>query len=429
MRHPDLTRRRFLRRSIATAAVLGAAASDRVLGANDRIRVGLIGAGNRGQGLWEDFLAQPDVSAVSICDVHPPHLEKAAAMSKTPVSKHGDFRRVLEDGHIDAVIVATPDHWHALQTIMACEAGKDVYVEKPLSLRIAEGRRMVNAARKHGRVVQTGSQQRSGAHYARAVELVRAGRIGTVSHVSAGFVRNAMPGYLAERISRPPEGLDWEMWLGPAPYRASLPLNPLYHFRWFWDYSGGQMTNFGAHDLDIVRWVMNVRAPTHVASFGGRYVVKDGGETPDVQEVIYRFPDLVVNWSVREMNGRGSGMFMDFHGTKGTLSLTRRGFEVFPEGWSLSEEPKQPRCEAVKDPGSEQGKSHVRNFLDCVKSRARPNADVEEGHLTATCCHLGNIALRTGKLLQWDAEQERIVGDSEANAWLQYEYRRPWKLE
>jgi len=424
-----LTRRKFLRRSISTAAALGVAgASGQILGANERIRVGLIGAGGRGRGLLEDFLAQPDVSVVSVCDVHRPNLDQAAAMSKAQVAKHADFRRVLDDREIDAVIVATPDHWHAIQTILACEAGKDVYVEKPLSLRIAEGRRMVNAARKHGRVVQTGSQQRSGAHYARAVELVRSGKLGTVSHVSAGFIRNAMPGYLAERKDSVPEGLDWDMWLGPAPHRPFLPLPPLHHFRWFWDYSGGQMTNFGAHDLDIVRWVMNVKAPTHVASFGGRYAIQDGGETPDVQEVIYRFPDFVVNWSVREMNGMRPGMFMEFHGTKGTLSLTRSGFEVIPETWSLAEQPKQPRCEAEKDPGSEQGRSHVRNFLDCVKSRSRPNADIEEGHLTAVCCHLGNIALRTGKLLQWDAEQERIVGDTEANAWLDYEYRRPWKL-
>jgi predicted dehydrogenase len=425
----DLTRRRFLTRSAATAAFLTIAGSSRVLGANERIRVGLIGAGDRGRGLWAQFLAQPNVSAVAVCDVYQPHLDQAAAMAKTPVAKHGDFRKVLDDKGVDAVIVATPDHWHALPTIMACDAGKDVYVEKPLSLRVREGRLMVNAARKNNRVVQTGSQQRSGAHYARAVEIVRSGKLGTVSHVSAGFLRNAMPGYLSQRQSHPPEGLNWDMWLGPAPYRPSLPLTPLHHFRWFWDYSGGEMTNFGAHDLDIVRWVMNVKAPTQVASFGGRYAIEDGGETPDVQEVIYRFPNFVVNWSIREMNGMRPGMFMEFHGTKGNLSLTRSGFEVTPEAWSLAEDPKQLRCEAQKDPGSEQGESHVRNFLDSLRSRKRPNADVEEGHLSAVMCHLGNIALRTGKLLEWDAEREEIVGDTAANAWLKYEYRKPWSLE
>jgi predicted dehydrogenase len=171
-----------------------------------------------------------------------------------------------------------------------------------------------------------------------------------------------------------------------------------------------------------------VRAPEAVAGFGRRYALDDGGQTPDVQEVIFQFPGFVVNWSVREMNGMRSGMFLEFHGTKGSLSLARNGFQVTPELWTQAEDPKKPQCEPLADPGSEQGTSHVRNFLDCVKSRARPNADVEEGHRTATMCHLGNIATRAGKLLRWDAEKEEIIGDPEANAWLEYEYRKPWRL-
>lgn len=306
--------------------------------------------------------------------------------------------------------------------------GKDVYVEKPLSLTILESRLMLNAAREHKRIVQTGSQQRSGAHFARAVEVIQSGKLGMISHVSSGLIRNAMPGFANKGGGGPPRGLDWDKWLGPAPYRDSLPLPPLYHFRWFWHYSGGQMTNFGAHNLDIVRWAMNVKAPISVAGFGRRYALKDGGETPDVQEVIYQFPDFVLNWSVREMNSMKAGFFLEFHGTEGNLSLSRSGFQVSSEVWPLSQEPKKLRTQEQTSEGAEQSEAHVRNFLDCIKSRVRPNADIEEGHLTAVMCHLGNIATRTGKLLRWNSEREETVGDSEANRWLHYEYRKPWRL-
>jgi predicted dehydrogenase len=421
-----MQRREFIK-TAGMAAGLSALSYRRVLGANERIRLGIIGAGGRGRALWEEFLKQPDVAPAAVCDVYEPFRAEAIGMAKTSVPGFGDFRKLLEAPGIDAVIIATPDHWHALPTIAACEAGKDVYVEKPLSLRVREGRLMLDAARKHKRVVQTGSQQRSGAHYQRAADIVQSGALGEVCHVGAGLIHNAMPGFGGED-SKLPAGLDWEMWLGPAPYRESLPLSPIYHFRNFWDYSGGQMTNFGAHDLDIVRLVMNAQAPEAVAGFGRRFVLNDGGETPDVQEVIYQFPNFVVNWSVREMNGGKSGMFLDFHGTKGTLSLSRSGFEITPEVWVKSADPKQPQCQALKDPGSEQGTAHIRNFLDCVKSRERPAADIEQGHLTAVMCHLGNIATRTGKMLRWDPQSEQIIGDPAANEWLQYEYRKPWRL-
>ncbi len=423
-----MQRRQFLRSTALAALSMSALSYRRVLGANDRIQLGIIGAGNRGQALWQDFLAQADVAPVAVCDVYEPYRAKAVEMAGAGTPSFGDFRRLLDRADINAVIVATPDHWHALPTIVACQAGKDVYVEKPLALKIHEGQLMLEAARQHNRVVQTGSQQRSGAHYARAVELVRSGALGQVSHVSAGFVRNAMPGFGAHRVTAPPAGLDWDFWLGPAPYRESLPLSPLYHFRNFWDYSGGQMTNFGAHDLDIVRWAMNVRGPQAVAGFGRRYALNDGGETPDVQEVIYQFPDFVLNWSVREMNGAKERMILEFHGTKGTLSVTRQGFELKPEVWTQSEDPQAPRGQEIVDPGSEQGLAHIRNFLDCVKSRARPNADIEEGHRTAALCHLGNIATRTGQQLRWDADNERLIGDDAPTSWLSYAYRTPWAL-
>ncbi len=423
-RYTDLT---MQRRSFIAATALTAASYRRVRGANNRIRAGLIGSGGQGRAVWGLFLKQPDVAPAAVCDVYQPNAEKAAAMAAGGVRTYRDFRKLLEQQDIDAVIVGTPDHWHAIPTVLACQAGKDVYVEKPLSLMVREGRLMVDAARKYNRVVQTGSQQRSGAHYAEAVEILRGGRLGKVAHVSAGHIRTIMPGFGKPPDGVPPADLDWEMWLGPAPYRPYNPLRCLYHFRWFWDYSGGQVTNFGAHDLDIVRWAMDVKAPLAVAAFGGRYAVEDGGETPDVQEVVYHFPDFVLTWSTREMNAAGRGG-LEFHGTKGTLALSREGYQLTGETWGGRNNPKK-MMEDGAGGGTELSAAHVRDFLDCVKSRQRPRADVEEGHLTAVMCHLGNIATRLGRSLKWDAAAERIIGDPEANQWLARPYRTPWSLD
>ncbi len=321
------------RRHFVSAASITAASYSRILGANDKVNLGIIGSGGQGRGDWGRFLKQPDVNPVAICDVYKPNMAKALDMAGGKAKTYADFRKLLEQKDIDAVIVATPDHWHALPTVMACQAGKDVYVEKPLALTIREGRVMVQAARKYNRVVQVGSQQRSGAHYARAVEVVRSGKLGKVPHVLAGHIRNSMPGFGKPPDGPPPAELDWDMWLGPAPKRQYNPLRCLYNFRWFWDYSGGQMTNWGAHNLDIARWVMNVKSPLSVSAYGGRYALEDGGETPDVQEVIYNFPGFVLTWSVREMNGMSKGGF-EFHGTKGNLSSPGVASKSLPRTWA-----------------------------------------------------------------------------------------------
>ncbi len=426
------SRREFVQvTAAATAATVLRAGG--VLGANERINVGLIGCGGRGSGVWQRFLKQPDVNPVAVCDVYEPFLRRTAGATIAAVK---DFRRLLDRKDIDAVIVATPDHWHAIQTVMACEAGKDVYCEKPLSLTVREGGLMSDAARRHNRVVQTGSQQRSGAHYAKAVTLMQDGAIGPVHKITASFTRNVIPGFVARELKAGlTADLDWEMWLGPAPFVPFNPYRCIYHFRWFWNYSGGQMTNFGAHDLDIARWALGAKAPAAVAAFGGRYELKDGGETPDVQEVIYNFPDAslgggkgcVVTWTGREIGSSRGGPLV-FHGTKGALSLSRGGFTIAPETWRGEAQGEKPVMEGMEEPRSEMEISHVRNFLECVKSRNRPVADVEEGHRTATMCHLGNIATRLGRGLRWDAEKEEFVGDADANRRLHYEYRKPWKL-
>jgi predicted dehydrogenase len=421
------TRRDFARSSFAVAAG-SALSSSRVDGANDRIRLGLIGSGGRGKQDWGNFLKQPDVEAVAVCDVYEPHREQGIAMTQGRAKGFKDFRQLLVEKDMDAVIVATPDHWHALMAIAACQAGKDVYCEKPLTLMIGEGRAMVNAARANNRVVQTGSQQRSGAHYRQAVKLIQDGGIGEVHRIQGGMQRNIYPGLKPVALQSGLTQLDWDMWLGPAEKVPFDPFRCIYNFRWFWDYSGGQMTNWGAHHLDIARWIVGANGPPKILGAGGRYALKDAGQTPDVQQVTYEFPGVVVSWTTSEI-GEGDPFTLNIYGTKGMMSLTRTGYKVRPEttGKPGSKE-KTPLMEPLEVKGGNLDEAHVRNFLDCVKSRQRPNADVEEGHLSAVMCHLGNISTRLGRSLTWDPAKEAIINDAEASNWMMRPYREPWHL-
>ncbi|HUA58762.1 MAG TPA: Gfo/Idh/MocA family oxidoreductase [Verrucomicrobiae bacterium] len=421
-----MTRRSLLKTTFAVTAAT-ALESSRVWGANDRLSMGWIGTGGRGTEDLRNFLKQPDADVLALCDVYDPFRERAIALTEGRAKGYKDFRQLLDQKDIQAVVVATPDHWHAYITIAACEAGKDVYCEKPLSLTIAEGRKMVAAARKHDRIVQTGSQQRSGAHYAQAVKLIQDGGIGEVHRIQAGMQRNIYPGLkptqLADGLT---PALDWEMWLGPAPGRPFDPFRCIYNFRWFWDYSGGQMTNWGAHHLDIARWIIGAEAPSEVAGFGGRYALTDGGETPDVQQVTYQFGKTLVTWTTSEI-GQGKSNTLDIYGTKGMMTLLRGGFTVLPETTGSGKN-KKNLMDPLEVKGGDLDVQHVRNFLDCAKSRQKPNADVEEGHRSAVMCHLGNISTRLGRSLKWDAAREQVIGDAEANKMLARPYRAPWHL-
>ena len=418
-----VTRRDFTKKCVVVGAG-SALYSSRVSGANNRINLGVIGCGEQGAKVMKSFLSQPDVNTVAVCDVYEPNLNNAVEITEGKATPLRDFRKLIDNKDVDAVLIATPDHWHAMMTIMACKAGKDVYVETPMTLTVREGRVMVNEARKNKRVVQVGSQQRSGEHYKRAVKLIQEGIIGEVHKVTSGFTRNILVPRLTPKAMKNglTKELDWDMWLGPAPFVQFDPFRCIYNFRWFWDYSGGQLTGWGAHNLDIARWALNFKGPIEIAGCGNRYALKDGGETPDVQEVVYMFQDCLVTWSGRELN-KGSGILLEFIGTKGTLSIDRDNFTVTPEIWDG-----KPAMEPVKEAGSELDMAHVRNFLDCVKSRGKPNADVEDGHLSAAMCHLGNISTRIGRSIRWDAEKEEVIGDSEAGRFLSKVYRAPWKL-
>ena len=295
---PPVSRRALL--GCGAAATLSAAGYRRVLGANDRVGLGFIGFGLIGKRHVLDFQGFPDVDLVAVAEVHKGRLDEAASLMGAKARKFGDFRRLLDDRDVDAVVVSTPDHWHALMTMMACAAGKDVYVEKPLSLFVREGRWMVDVARRHRRVVQVGTQQRSGPHYLKARELIQGGHIGKVVAVRMWHYRNILPGFGKPADGDAPPELDYDQWLGPAPLRKYNPNRSLYHFRWFWDYSGGQMTNLGQHSLDVVHWFLEATAPRAVTSSGGRFTLRDNGETPDVQDARFDYADWFADWSHRE---------------------------------------------------------------------------------------------------------------------------------
>jgi predicted dehydrogenase len=436
------------------AAVLTAASYAKILAANDRVGVGFIGFGLVGKQHVLDFRQQPDVNMVAFAEVHRGRLEEARALGGSSARGYDDFRRLLDDRDIDAVVVSTPDHWHALMTMLACAAGKDVYVEKPLTLFVREGRWMVQAAKRNGRVVQVGTQQRSGPHYQRARALVQSGTLGKICSVRMQAYRNIMPGYGSPPDQDPPPELDWNMFLGPAPFRTYNPNRGIYHFRWFWDSSGGQMTNWGQHSLDIVHWYLGVPGPRSVVSAGGRFCLQDNGETPDTQDALFEYPGWTAIWSHREAS-RGSGPIsaLEFFGTRGSLAVSRKGFvltadqKVAPAntiphfsgthpagGPALVPESGPARfwTQPAKDGSGDaqaQFKLHVRNFLDCVKSRAQPLSDLESGHRVATACHLANISLRLGRKLRWDAAKEEILDDPEAAGMLVRPYRAPWDAE
>jgi len=444
------SRRKFLKDSIgfgatgaaALGAVRTAASEDRVAGANDRIRVALVGCGGMGRSNLRDFVRVKDVQCVALCDVDDAQVAKtqtevlaADGVGQKAELVTRDFRRVLDRTDLDAVIVATPDHWHAIPTIMACQAGKDVYVEKPLSLDIGEGRAMVNAARRHERVVQMGTQQRSATHYTDAVEYVKSGKLGNIRLVRAWAYldwKGVMP---VEPDGPVPPGVDYDLWLGPAPARPFNKNRFHFLFRWYWDYSGGLMTDWGAHMIDIANWAMGIKAPSSAASFGGKFGYPDDAkETPDTQQVVWAYPTFSMVWEHAIGLGRGPEARehgVAFVGENGTLVIDRGGWEVYPETDRIDKRLREYKAMGV--PRQNAGREeyhllHVKDFLDCMRTRERPRSDVEIGHDSMIACHLGNMTQRLGRMIRWDVEKEQVIGDPEAQKLVLRPYRAPWKL-
>ena len=422
------------------AATLGwtAVSASRVYGANDVVRLGFIGVANRGGQLIKSFLKHDDVRTVVLCDVHKPTLDAALKRAGGKADTCGDFRRVLDRKDLDAVVVATPDHWHAIMTVDACKAGKDVYVEKPLCKTVYEGRKMVEAARRHDRVVQVGTHRRSSKLYAAVAELIARDKVGKVTMSKAFRLSNMYPlGIGKKQPVEPPKDLDWEMWLGPRPLRGYQDNITPYKFRW-WGLYSSQAANFGVHRLDAIRWLTGELAPSSVCAMGGRFAVDDDRTIPDTMQATFEFASgrlAVFGQYEASQNLALPGdrelarAKIELRGTLGTIYIGDPGYQIIPERGGQFQDTKE-RMEAVREgtPDGNLTNQHTRNFLDCVKSRERPTADVEIGHRSTTFSHLANISLQTRLRIEWDAEKERITNSEEANELLHYEYRKPWKL-
>jgi predicted dehydrogenase len=410
-----INRRHFvLQAGVASLGLAASSRSARPEPPGEQIRVGMIGVGNQGMNNLRVFLKH----VVAVADVDSRRAAGAKRLVETlgrgKCDAVGDFRHLLERNDIDAVVVTTPDHWHALPTILACEAGKDVYCEKPLGLTVAEGRSMVAAASRHARVVQTGSQQRSDARFRLACELVRSGALGPLKAVKVGLPGVNFDGP-AVPDTTPPAELDYNFWLGPAPDRPYNPKHVHYNFRFFWDYSGGQLTNWGAHHLDIVQWALGKDDSGPVAIEGtARYQPQHWYEVPESFELVYTYAD-----GLRVSCGQAYRGGVTFEGEKGSLFVTRGKIESTP-------------ASIVKNPQISEhlyaSSNHAANWLECIKSRNAPICEVAIGHRSATVCHLGNIALRTGRKITWNPAEQRVVGDPEAESMLSRPYRSPWRI-
>jgi predicted dehydrogenase len=425
----SLTRRSFMKTGLAAGSIAALPASlyRNAFAAeppSERVRVAMIGVGNQGgpSNNLKYFLK----NVVAVCDVDKNYINRAVDFvdkgTHTKPVTYGDFRKVLDAKDVDAVVVTVPDHWHAYMTIHACMAGKDVYCEKPLTLTISEGPKMIEAARMHKRIVQTGSMQRSGTEFASAVKFVQGGAIGKVKEVKVGLPKpnwlDRPKGNMPVPDSAPPPELDYDMWLGPAPQRAYNKNHVHYLFRFYWDYSGGQQTNFGAHYLDIAQWGLDMDESGPASAEGtATYHPQKWYETPDSADITYTYANGVVLRCFLGHKEVKEGT--EFIGEAGSLYVARGKLTASP-------------AEAIKGYEYPKGEStnvrHVANFFDCIKTRKLPVADVSIGHRSATVCHLGNIALRSGKKIVWDPAKEQIVGDTEAAKWLSKEYRKPWSL-
>jgi predicted dehydrogenase len=405
-----------------------------VVGANDRIRLGFIGVANRGGQLLTAFTTHDDIEVVALCDVYRPALEKANARFDGKAATYGDFRELIDRKDIDAVVIATPDHWHAIQTVTACDAGKDVYCEKPMSITIHEGRRMVEAARRNQRVVQVGTHRRSSPLYQKLSEETVAGKVGKITVSRAYRLSNMYPSGIGHQpTAAPPADLDWNMWLGPRPEQPYQENIAPYKFRW-WQLYSSQMGNWGVHYLDAIRWCTGELAPSSICAMGGRFAVDDDRTIPDTMEVTFEFASgRLVIFGQYEASGNPAFPFgeIELRGTQGTLYVSATGYEVVPERGGQFQDP-APRMEPekveAKGGNADLTALHARNFLDCMRSREKPNADVEIGHRSTSMSLLANISLMVGERLEWDADKERFTNSDAANDLLHYEYRKPWKL-
>ena len=429
----------------AGGMVASRSAAARESSPNERLSLAVVGIRGRGRHLARDFASQDDCLVTYLCDVDQslfePRAKEVEEIQGSPPRTVSDFRRMLEDPDVDAVIVATPDHWHALATVWACQHGKDVFVEKPICHSPWEGRKMVEAARRYDRVVQVGTQNRSAPYNHEAKQYLESGRLGTIHFVRV-CNQKYQPNLPAVNDQPPPPHLDWEMWTGPA---EKCPYNPNFHNRWhhFWNFSGGDICNDAVHQLDLARWLVDLDYPKTVYSTGGRFAEDGVLETPDTQVAVYEFDKLVMTLELSlytpymlksDAELRDSDMFphwpqnatrIEIFGTKGLMVVGRMG-----GGWQVFDRPKSRHpVVAAQAYGRFPDPEHQRAFIDAVRTRGTPPADIEEGHRSTLLCHYANISYRLGgRKLIIDAATETFQGDDQANRMLKRTYRPQWAV-
>ncbi len=440
------SRRKFLKQS--SLALAGASLAATPLAAesllksvapSDKINFGVIGCNGMGWSNMRSALNMDEVQCVALCDVDQSVLDRRSNDVKNLRGKkpklYKDYRKLLENKKIDAVIVGTPDHWHCLPMVAALEAGKHVYVEKPLSNSIEECQVMLAAAKKYKKIVQVGQWQRSGTHYEKAIDVVRSGELGNIRLVKVWAYQGWMKPVPVKPDSTPPTGVDYDMWLGPAQKRAFNPNRFHFNFRWFWDYAGGLMTDWGVHEIDIALYAMNAVAPKSVMASGGKLAYPDdASETPDTLQAVFEYDDFNMLWEhATGIDGGNYGRTegIAFIGNNGTLVLNRGGWEVIPEMqnkdgmriYKMDAIPKQSRRGDYLN-------FHTQNFVSAIKNNAPETlkCGIETGSVAAINAHMGNVAFKTGRKVYWDADKGMFKNDSEANAMISATYHNGWEL-
>lgn len=437
----ELTRREFLKTSGAAVAmasiglgvptVAAAQENAKPVSANDKIILGHIGLGGRGSGVMEWFMGHPDVEVGAVCDVYEPRLRAAVEKTGGKAKAYKDFRKLLEQKDLDAVIVTAPPQWHPIMSILACQAGKDVYCEKPICNHPAEAQAMLKAARANKRVTQVGTQIHAGDNYRRAVEIVRSGVLGKIGAVRIICTMNEYPGGIGHPAdSNPPDGLDWDMWLGPAPMRPFNQARFDTH-RYFKDYVGSWLHELGPHIVDLAWWAMDPGAPIAVSASGGKFAADDISDIPDTMDVHWEFPSFNMSWIHTSFNSypfgfgdnsdKGRKLGVLFHGVNGTLLADYGSHRILSEGDALKDF-KAPEPSIPSSPG------HEREFLNAIKTRENPSCSFEYHVPLAIALNLGQIALDAGKRIQWDTKAGKIVGDPHADQLMKPVYRKPWTL-
>jgi predicted dehydrogenase len=420
-----VNRRTFLASAGSGTAALALGSGVKAAGANDQIRVAVIGIRSRGQSHIDAFTQNKATSVVALCDVDSRLFSGSAKTVEDRTGKAPalvtDLRRIMDDKNIDVVTIATPNHWHALAAVWACQAGKDVYVEKPVSHNVSEGRKIADAAKKYDRLVQTGTQNRSSKGVIEAMDFLHSGKLGKV-YLSKGLCYKPRGSIGIKADAVVPEGVDYNIWQGPAPEQPFNPNRFHYEWHWNWNYGNGDLGNQGIHQMDLARWGLNKNElPIHIVASGGRYGYKDDGQTPNTQIASYKYDDCMLEFEVRGLpTNAESGIKIGnlFYGTEGVLVLNEGKWQTF---FGHKNEP---------GPSGQGGGDHFGNFVQALQSRKREmlHAEVTEGHLSSALCHLGNISYRLGRALKLDPKTETFLNDKEADAMLTREYRSPFTM-